>query len=434
MICIQTNTARKRSLLLLISILFFIACRKDIKPVSDNPEAIADSSQYAAVLSPSMRSGQAEQVVIAYYITDGRNPSFKLKDIPDSVDMVILFGLKYWDLQDTTKLKAGTGMMGSFSSYKDLYAQIKLLQARGIKVLQNIDDDVSWQGNTPGGFASANAFSDTLKSLLIDRLQLNGISLDVEHSGAKPNPIPPFPPYDSIGYNGWYSASMAANTQFLNVIKAFTNYFGTTAPGNQQLQIASGLDIYAWNNIVNNYGKNFNYLQLQSYNRDTSATRRMMYYVTRRNNIEPSKMVFGAYAEGGTSLQKDTTTAKWIPVEGRKGGMMIYTYNSNTAYAEAVKRATKSVAGSGVQFFEHANYGGASTLLIPKGNYVMADFATYAMVNDWASSVKIPTGWSVTIYSNNSFSGQSWTLTSNNSWLGGLSPSANDIISSFKIQ
>lgn len=37
-------------------------------------------------------------ICIAYYITDGRNPSFKLKDIPNGVDMVILFGIKYWTL------------------------------------------------------------------------------------------------------------------------------------------------------------------------------------------------------------------------------------------------------------------------------------------------------------------------------------------------
>ncbi|MBC9933069.1 hypothetical protein [Chitinophaga qingshengii] len=54
-------------------------------------------------------------------------------------------------------------------------------------------------------------------------------------------------------------------------------------------------------------------------------------------------MVFGSYAEGGTSQRKDVVTAKWIPVQGKKGGMFIYTCNSNQAYTEAVKRALKSI-------------------------------------------------------------------------------------------
>ncbi|WP_143305694.1 endo-beta-N-acetylglucosaminidase F3 [Chitinophaga vietnamensis] len=279
------------------------------------------------------------QVCIAYYITDGRNPGFKLKNMPDSVDMVILFGLKYWSLQDTTQLAAGTGMMGSFTSYQDLYAQIRQLQARGIKVLQNIDDDASWQTNNPGGFASASAFADTLKSLLIDRLQLDGISLDVEHSGTAPNPVPKFPGYNATGYYGWYGG-MAANAQYLAVIGAFTKYFG--AGTTKQLQIASGIDIYAWNPILSNYGSKFNYVSLQSYNRDTSSLRLSMNYVVNTNKIPANRVVFGAYAEGGTNLNNDIVTAKWIPVQGKKGGMMIYTYNSNVPYAEAVKRATKS--------------------------------------------------------------------------------------------
>lgn len=281
------------------------------------------------------------QVCIAYYITDGRNPGFKLKDMPDSVDMVVLFGLKYWSLRDTTQLAAGTGMMANFTSYQDLYAQIKQLQARGIKVIQNIDDEQSWQTNTPGGFASANAFGDTLKALLIDRMQLDGISLDVEHSGAKPSPIPPFPGYSITGYYNWYSASMAANTQYLAVIGSLTRYFGVGTT--QQLQIASGVDVYAWGPVMKNYGNKFNYVGLQTYNADTNRLRITMKYLVDSNKVAANKIVFGSYAEGNTNQRKDVVTAKWIPVQGKKGGMFIYTYNSNLPYAEAVKRALKSI-------------------------------------------------------------------------------------------
>lgn len=289
---------------------------------------------------PGIGINDGSQVCIAYFITDGRNPNFKLKDMPDSVDMVVLFGLKYWSLLDTSQMKAGTGMMANFTSYQDLYSQIKQLQARGIKVIQNIDDDPNWQTNNPGGFASATAFADTLKALLIDRMKLDGISLDVEHSGARPNPIPPFPGYELTGYSNWYYGSMAANTQFLNVIGALSRYFGVGT--GKQLQIASGIDVFAWDPIMKNYGSKFDYVGLQAYNRDTSMQRRAMKYLVDSNKIAPGRVIFGSWAENGSNLAADIVSAKWVPVQGKKGGMFIYTYNSNLTYAEAVKRALKA--------------------------------------------------------------------------------------------
>nr|WP_295871898.1 endo-beta-N-acetylglucosaminidase F3 [uncultured Chitinophaga sp.] len=289
---------------------------------------------------PGIGINDGSQVCIAYFITDGRNPNFKLKDMPDSVDMVVLFGLKYWSLLDTTKLKAGSDMMSSFTSYQDLYSQIKQLQARGIKVIQNIDDDANWQTNNPGGFASANAFADTLKALLIDRMKLDGISLDVEHSGARPNPIPPFPGFEITGYDSWYYPSMAANAQFLAVIGALARHFGVGT--GKQLQIASGINVFAWDPIMKNYGSKFDYVGLQTYNRDTSSLRNAMKYLVDSNKIAPNRVVFGSWAENGTNQANDEITARWTPVQGKKGGMFIYTYNSNLPYAEAVKRALKA--------------------------------------------------------------------------------------------
>ncbi len=286
-------------------------------------------------------SKEKTNICIAYYITDGRNPSFKLKDIPNGVDMVILFGIKYWTLQDTTQLKAGTGMMGNFTSYNDLSKQIRSLQKRGIKVLQNIDDEASWQSSNPGGFASAKAYAEAIKSIVIDQWKLDGISLDVEHEGKRPNPMPKFPGYAATGYYGWYFPSMEATTEYLEVIRELTKYFGTTAPNNKQLQIASGINVFAWDKIMENFGNNFNYVQLQSYNVKLNEAKSMMEYATGTNKIPANKIVFGAYAEGGKSQVSDIEVAKWVPAQGAKGGMMIYTYNSNVDYSNAVKNTLK---------------------------------------------------------------------------------------------
>lgn len=340
----QLKTGHKFSLLVAIvmGLVGFSFRKKDT--IQSNSDINVKQKTAFTNQAPKGRDTTAKQVCIAYYITDGRNPGYKLRDIPDSVDMVILFGLKYYNLLDTTKQAAGTGMMQGFSSYGDLFEQIHSLQDRGILVLQNIDDQASWQTDKPDGFTSASVFAKTLKMLLIDKMHLNGISLDIEHAGRRPDPIPAFPGYASTGYKRWYRGSMEANPAYLKVIKALTKYFGVTAPGHQQLQIASGLDVFAWNKIVEGYGQSFNYFQLQSYGRDTAVSQLMMNYAVGTNHLPASKMVFGAYVEGGKSLKSDIELAQWIPRQGPKGGMMIYTFNSNVAAANAVKTAVKSLS------------------------------------------------------------------------------------------
>ncbi|MGY0034576.1 EndoS/ChiA family endoglycosidase [Pedobacter sp. NJ-S-72] len=209
----------------------------------------------------------AKQKFIAYYITDGRNPAFKLRDMPDGVDMVVLFGVKYWQYLDTLKYPAGTGMMASYKSYGEYFSDVKALQQRGIKVLQNVDDAASWQDAKPDGYATPETWATALKQTLIDKYHLDGISLDIEHSGKRPNPIPPFPKFPEIGYNGWYSGSMDANPNFLSCIGALTKYFGPKANNNTQLHTATGLDVYSWNKIAEKYGDAIDYFQVQSYDR-----------------------------------------------------------------------------------------------------------------------------------------------------------------------
>ena len=93
----------------------------------------------------------------------------------------------------------------------------------------------------------------------------------------------------------------------------------------------------------------------------------------------------------------------------------------------------KDYDNSGVGFYQNSNYGGAATSLIPKGNYTLAQLQSYGFVNDWASSMRVPSGWTVIIYKDDNFSGTSWTLTSdtpNFTSFAGL----NDQASSCKIQ
>jgi alpha-mannosidase len=88
----------------------------------------------------------------------------------------------------------------------------------------------------------------------------------------------------------------------------------------------------------------------------------------------------------------------------------------------------------GVVFYQNTNYGGTAAKVIPKGNFKLAQLQPYGFVNDWASSVKIPNGWTLIMYKDDNFMGTSWTLTADTPDFTKLSPSANDVVTSCKIQ
>ncbi|WP_241998135.1 MULTISPECIES: hypothetical protein [Kribbella] len=50
------------------------------------------------------------------------------------------------------------------------------------------------------------------------------------------------------------------------------------------------------------------------------------------------------------------------------------------------------------------------------------------------AAVRVPAGWSVTIYADDNFTGQSWTRTADTPNFVALSPNANDHLTSCSIQ
>ena len=90
--------------------------------------------------------------------------------------------------------------------------------------------------------------------------------------------------------------------------------------------------------------------------------------------------------------------------------------------------------GTGVTFYQDINYGGAVSQVLAKGTYTLSQLAAKGVPNDWASSLQVPSGWTVIMYTDDNFSGQSWTLTANTPSFLTLSPNANDKLSSCRIQ
>lgn len=122
-----------------------------------------------------------------------------------------------------------------------------------------------------------------------------------------------------------------------------------------------------------------------------------------------------------TCLQSHTSLAGWepsnVPALWQKGG------------GGATPPPTNPPATNGVTFYADINYGGkAVTLGI--GNYTLSQLNARGIPNDWMSSLKVPSGWTVEVYEHNNFGGTKWTFTSSSSWVGNT---VNDKMSSVKI-
>jgi hypothetical protein len=162
--------------------------------------------------------------------------------------------------------------------------------------------------------------------------------------------------------------------------------------------------------------------------------------------------MYDEYGEGN-QIAKTAADTSWVPSNSgllalnedgtwcssdyylrltRDGGRMLKGQIGLTATRPTVP-AGDPVA-SNVTFYQDTNYGGAASQGLPVGTYTLSQLAARGMPNDWASSVRVPSGRTVIMYANDNFSGTSWTRTSDTPDFTTLSPNANDQVSSVKVQ
>ncbi|NEA30434.1 twin-arginine translocation signal domain-containing protein [Streptomyces sp. SID13031] len=162
--------------------------------------------------------------------------------------------------------------------------------------------------------------------------------------------------------------------------------------------------------------------------------------------------MFDEYNEGN-QIAKTAETSAWIPTGS---GIRALNEDGTACSADYYLRLTNdggrmlkgqipltatrptqpvpSQGTGGVIFYQHIDYGGAAGQTLAKGNYTRAQLVAAGVQDNWASSVKIPAGWSVTIYSEDNFTGQTWTRTADTANFVILSPNANDQLTSCRIQ
>jgi hypothetical protein len=130
--------------------------------------------------------------------------------------------------------------------------------------------------------------------------------------------------------------------------------------------------------------------------------------------------------QGGSVIAKGTTTR----VAGSRLGFQDFI----TANRDFGVEIANPGGGAGVVFFQDIQFGGASSQPLARGDYTLSQLQARGMQNDWASSVRVPSGFTVIMFQHNNFLGTSWTLTSDTPNFVTLSPNANDQVSSVRIQ
>ena len=117
-------------------------------------------------------------------------------------------------------------------------------------------------------------------------------------------------------------------------------------------------------------------------------------------------------------------------------GGFLWNYNSEARdvneWASAINRVfkTKKTEQPVATFYSDINYGGYA-IGLPMGEFTQAEMALYGIKANDITSLKMNSGYKMTVYSNSDMSGSALELTESTSWIGSL---WNDKICSIKIE
>jgi len=258
---------------------------------------------------------------VAYYVFDSHGPDhFPLTSFTDEANIVVVFEGALWELADSIHYDTGWMKNVVYKYKSEIIRDIKELQARGVKVLMNVDDHAAWDTPTPfttydSVKLNAQQFAAFIKACAIDSLQLDGISLDIEHKAT-------------------------GTADYITLLKEIGKYFGPKSDSsNSQMYIAA---IYAgyWGQPASVIGKSkdvssyFNFVMDMAYFNSN--------YVGRFNqwadSIGASKTMIGVLNDNN-DLNFTTSVAAWQPSSSHKAGIMVYAANNLKSYTDSVFRS-----------------------------------------------------------------------------------------------
>ncbi len=262
---------------------------------------------------------------VAYYVFDSGGPDhFPLTSFTDSANIVVLFEGTLWELADSAHYSTGWMRNVNYHYYTEIIRDVRILQARGVKVLMNVDDAASWSTSVPfttydGKSYDYKQFAAFIKSCAIDSLHLDGISLDIEHGAT-------------------------GNAAYIALIKEIGRYFGPLSSDSaSQIYTAA---IYSGGRPGYVIGKSkdvaayFNFVMDMAY----FSTNYVSRFTQWADSIGASKTMIGVLNDDN-DLAYATAAAAWQPASPPKAGIMVYAANNLKSYTDAVFGALVTVQG-----------------------------------------------------------------------------------------
>ncbi len=260
---------------------------------------------------------------VAYYVFDSGGPDhFPLTSFTDQANIVVLFEGTLWELADSAHYTSGWMRNVNYQYYGEIIRDVRILQARGVKVLMNVDDAASWSTATPfstydGKKLDYQQFAAFIKSCAIDSLHLDGISLDIEHKAT-------------------------ANAEYIALLKEIGKYFGPlSSSSTSQMYIAA---IYTGGAPGPVIGRSKDITAYMNFIMDMAYF--STNYVTRFNqwadSIGASRTMIGVLNDY-YDLTRARAAAAWQPASPPKAGIMVYAANNLKSFTDGVFGALTGV-------------------------------------------------------------------------------------------
>jgi hypothetical protein len=262
---------------------------------------------------------------VAYYVFDSGGPDhYPLTSFTDSANVVVIFEGTLWELADSVHYSTGWMRNVNYHYYSEIIRDVRILQARGVKVLMNVDDAASWSTAVPfttydGKSLDYQQFAAFIKTCAIDSLHLDGISLDIEHGAT-------------------------GNAAYINLLKEIGKYFGPlSSDGTSEIYTAA---IYSGGLAGYVIGKSkdvaayFNFVMDMAY----FSTNYFSRFTQWADSIGASKTMIGVLNDDN-DLAYATAAAAWQPASPPKAGIMVYAANNLKSYTDAVFGALNTIQG-----------------------------------------------------------------------------------------
>ena len=315
---------------LLVVVTGIISCNKTgITTVDPGQRKSMNALQGQVVLAAAALPSNPNNK-IAYYAFDATPTGSPVVNLPltnfaAAANEVVLFEGTPWEMADSVHYGSSSSYILTANPHYHYYADIvrdaRVLQARGVKVLWNVDDKTAWNTTTPfttwnGAALNYHQFASFVKACVIDSLHFDGIALDVEHMG-----------------------STAANTNYTNLIKEFGLYFGPLS-ANSTTTIYTAA-IYDGARAGFAIGQSPTVAQYLNFVEDMGYFENNTTRFNRwANFIGPSKTMIGV-SKQYNSKSNASTAAAWEPSSGTKAGIMVFAGNVDSSYTNTIFRAVR---------------------------------------------------------------------------------------------